>query len=221
MSDRVLNQRQEVLFYQIVNCNKCFDRRDNSFLLSNRKIADRLKVSASKVDQLFRVLRKHNLIKKVYNLRMQSKVVTMLSPRFFWISWTKTDRYYYDVLYNLGCVVLADQWRKTCRLYGAYVDIHSGEIDDSFTWYYIDETAQRYTCFDRCYRKGFTSETIEDDESYSQRYDIGDADSNQLTDHDHSWFDKINVCSEFDYPLSKISSKPHARKYSSMHDVKI
>ncbi len=228
----VLNKKQEKLLYSVVNCTKCFDKRDNSFLLSNRKLADRLKVSASQVDQLFRVLGKHGLIKKVLNThqvlcsktgggKVNTVKVRMLSPKFLWISMTKTDRFYYSKLFDLGCVVLADQWRKTCREVAGFVDIDTGEIADSFTWHKVDELAESYSCWDRCYRKGVTNETIKEDYNTSQQYCIKDSDKVPLTLQDVEWIKVINSESAYHYPRIAGNLRSNKPRVKNMYLVDI
>ena len=60
-----ISKRQYNLLTDIMNNTKLFDRRDNTFLVSSRKIADRLHISASKVDQLMRVLSIKDLVRMV------------------------------------------------------------------------------------------------------------------------------------------------------------
>ncbi|QXN60068.1 hypothetical protein KUA24_1 [Vibrio phage HNL01] len=215
--DYPLNKKQYELLMKVVNNTKCFDRKDNTFLLSNRKIAERLRVSASGVDQLFRVLKKEGLLKGVVTSYMNTKPVKMLSPRFLWISYTKTDRYYCSVLYKLGCVQLADEWRLLCRELGGYVDVNTGEINFDFTWHYIDEIASRYTCWDVCYRRQDSKVSLDDHEDSSQGYNLKELGLEEVTLKDMQWFEEVNKGSKFVYPKElSMNCKP---KFKSMYVV--
>lgn len=220
-NDSPLNKKQYGLLITLVNSPKCFDRKDNTFLLSNRKLADIVSVSASSIDQLFRILKKHNLIKTLHTVHMESdkpsKAYRMLSPRFLWISYIKTDRYYYSALYELESVEKADTWRKVCRNLGGLVDVHTGEIDDSFTWHFIDSIAERYTCWDKCYRRDDTQVTVDEDQHSPQGYNLRDADLDGLTLYDRQWFEMVNSESEYNYP-DKLKFN-HKKRVNSMYSV--
>ena len=145
----------------IINDTKCFDRRDNTFLLSNRKLATRLSISPSKVDQLFREMRNKGLVKKVRSvdqgiIKSIVKVVplyNMLDPKFLFISYTKSDIFISCALWDLECIGLVREWRGLCKRFNCYIDPIHGDMSE-FNWYYIERIANGYQWFDRCYRKG-------------------------------------------------------------------
>ncbi len=214
----VLKDKEYSLLMQLVNNTKVFDKRDNTFLLSNRKIACKVGVSASKVDRLFRTLSKHNLIKKVINTQYTSKglinttPVVMLSPKFLFISFTNTDRWIIAALWELGCIAKAREWATVCKNLACWVCPETGEIK-SFNWHDINTKANSYTCFDRCYRKKSRHVEIignNTDENSSQYYKLNELDSNGLHPYDFEWFDMINKQSVHTYkPTNKATFKTH------------
>lgn len=184
---KILTNKEYELLMVIINNNRCFDKRDNTFLLSNRKIAEKICVSPSKVDRLFRTLNKHNLIKKVINISYNldgssnNNPVTMLSPKFLFISYTKSDRWFVGALWTLEHVKKVYEWARLCRDLNCFVCPSTGEIK-AFNWYKIDKKARQYTAFDRCYRKGSKEEFINyEDINSSQYYSLQDAEI--LTDY--------------------------------------
>lgn len=184
---KILTNKEHELLMIIINNNRCFDKRDNTFLLSNRKIAGKVSVSPSKVDRLFRTLRKHNLIKTVinscYNIdgSRNNRPVTMLSPKFLFISYTKSDRWFIGALWTLEHVKSVYEWSRLCRELNCFICPDTGEIKP-FNWYKIDKKANYYTCFDRCYRKGSKEEFINyEDINSSQYYRLQDVEI--LTDY--------------------------------------
>jgi hypothetical protein len=205
LGSQVLEQKHYTLLIDIVNNSKCFDRRDNTFLLSNRSISDRLNCSPSKVDQLFRVLKNKQLVKGILISNYSDKLVRMLDPRFLFISYTKTDRYYYYVLYQLGDVKSADRWRLDCRFLNGFIDINTGELK-TFNWYYIDNIAKSYSRFDRCYRKNtkeieLTKSKSDNYDNDSQMYTIDSLGIKEVIQKDLDWLNDINYHSKYDYPL--------------------
>lgn len=186
----------------MINDTKVFDRRDNTFLLSNRKIADRYKMGSSTVDRLFRVLGKHNLIKKVKNQLSNDKLVTMLSPKFLFISYTNSDRWITGALWELEDIKEVYKWSDLCKSLACFINPTTGEVKP-FNWYDIECRADQYTCFDRCYRKHTKSLYIDnkEDKDSTQHYRLNELDSNQWNDQDYQWFNDINSHSDFDYPI--------------------
>jgi hypothetical protein len=205
LESKVLGQKHYTLLIDIVNNSKCFDRRDNTFLLSNRSIAGKLNCSPSKVDQLFRVMKEKMLVKNVTSSNYNSTFVRMLDPRFLFISHTKTDRFYYYVLYQFGDVKRADNWRLDCRGLNGFIDINTGELK-AFNWYYIDNIAKSYSRFDRCYRKH--TKEIELNKSKSdncendpQMYTVDNLSIKAVIQKDLDWLNDINSHSKYNYPL--------------------
>ncbi|WNO47175.1 hypothetical protein [Vibrio phage vB_VibM_10AMN] len=177
----ILTNKENQLLMQLVNNNRCFDKRDNTFLLSNRKSADKVGVSPSKVDRLFRTLSKHRLVKKVINKIYNSdgslnlKPVVMLSPKFLFISYTKSDRWFIGSLWTLEHIQKVFEWARLCRELNCFICPDTGEMKP-FNWYQIDKKANHYTAFDRCYRKGSKEEFINyDDIDSSQYYSLKEA----------------------------------------------
>ncbi|CAM0110590.1 hypothetical protein VPH5P1C_0154 [Vibrio phage 5P1c] len=192
---------------QIVNNNKLFDRRDNTFLLSNRKMAGKLKVGSSTVDRLFRVLKKHELVRIVRNQsytkggkesKESKTLVVMLSPKFLFISYTKSDRWMIGALWELRDLREVYQWGKLCRELNCYISPATGELKP-FNWWMIDCKANQYTCFDRCYRKKSKEVHHSDDESNTQYYSLKDSEIEELTQYDRQWLSSINNQSTFNY----------------------
>lgn len=201
----VLTDKENQLLMQLVNNNKCFDRRDNTFLLSNRKLADKVGVSPSKVDRLFRTLNKHNLVKKVINKTYNSngslnvKPVAMLSPKFLFISYTRSDRWFIGALWTLEHIKKVYEWSSLCRDLNCFICPDTGEMKP-FNWYDIDRKANYYTSFDRCYRK--KSKQIYNDyenEYQSQHYNLVDVDCYDLTTYDYIWIDSLVGWSDLPY----------------------
>lgn len=177
----ILTNKENQLLIQLVNNNKCFDRRDNTFLLSNRKLADNVGVSPSKMDRLFRILNKHNLVKKVINKTYNSdgslnvKPVVMLSPKFLFISYTNSDRWFIGSLWTLEHIKKVYEWASLCRELNCFICPDTGEMKP-FNWYKIDKKANYYTAFDKCYRKGSKEGFINyDDIDSSQYYSLKEA----------------------------------------------
>lgn len=177
----ILTNKENQLLIQLVNNNKCFDRRDNTFLLSNRKLADNVGVSPSKMDRLFRILNKHNLVKKVINKTYNSdgslnvKPVVMLSPKFLFISYTNSDRWFIGSLWTLEHIKKVYEWASLCRELNCFICPDTGEMKP-FNWYKIDKKANYYTAFDKCYRKESKEGFINyDDIDSSQYYSLKEA----------------------------------------------
>lgn len=177
----ILTNKEHQLLMQLINNNKCFDKRDNTFSLSNRKLADKVGVSPSKVDRLFRTLSKHHLVKKVINKQYNNdgslnvKPVYMLSPKFLFISYTKSDRWFIGALWALEHIKKVYEWSKLCRDLNCFICPATGEMKP-FNWYKIDKKANYYTAFDRCYRKGSKEEFLNyDDLNSSQYYSLKEA----------------------------------------------
>jgi len=195
--DKIDNKNYKLLL-SIINNPSLFDKLDNTFKTSNRQIASKLNVSASKVDRLFRLLKSKDLVRDV---RQGKGKLRMLSPKFIYTSRRNYDRWINGALWDLGCYEKVRQWRKVCRELNQWIDPDTGEMK-SFNWYYIDVKADQVSCFDRCYRKG-DKETyyIEEDRDSSQGYRINELKAGNVTDYDLRWFDMINRESDQDYPL--------------------
>ena len=203
---QVLTNKQYTLLLDIMNNTKTFDRRDNTFLLSNRKIAEKLKISSSTVDRLLRVLKKHDLIREVRNQsytkegKENKNKVVMLSPKFLFISYTQSDRWMIGALWELKDIQKVYKWGKLCRELNCYIDPLTGEQKD-FNWWMIDCKANQYTCFDRCYRKQSKEVHHNDDENNTQYYNLKDSEMIETTQQDQQWFSGINKQSGFNYKV--------------------
>lgn len=197
----MLNDKGYQLLLRIVNNNKCFDKRDNIFLLSNRKIADRLKVSNSSIDRLFRRLKSLDLVRQVKPFLSSKDTYRMLSPRYLFISYNKIDRWMIATLYELKDLESVYKWHDLCKELNCYIDPLTGEVLD-FNWWYIEQVANRYTSFDRCYRKNSLQVLGSDlkDDNNSQYYSKSDLNMSWILDKDLEWFNDINYHSDFSYP---------------------
>lgn len=189
-----LNSKQYALLLQIVHHVKCFDKRDNTILLSNRKLADKLRVSPSKVDQLIRILKKNNLIKlvkatsevRIKGVVSPSKPLRMLSPKFMWWSYTKTDRIITGALYEFGCIEQVRKWRTMCRNLDGFIDPETGELKE-YNWYYIDKEAYSYCIkWDRCRRVTDRYKGLGD-----SGFTLQDAYAEEISPYDVKWFNEI------------------------------
>lgn len=205
----------------IINNTKCFDRRDNTFLLSNRSIASKLHISASTVDRLFRTLSKHRLVKMVTNQLLTKDKVTMLSPKFIFISYNNSDRWIIGALWELEDLSKVYQWRDLCEDLTCFIDPVTGEVK-TFNWYEITLKANQYTAFDRCYRNKskcvYNSDCANDNSS--QHYNIEELNTNKLLLDDIQWFNNINSFSDHNYATLDFSSfKP--RQPINIYSIKI
>ena len=152
------------LLIKIINNTKCFDRRDNTVLLNNRQIANKLTISPSSVDQLFRELKKMGLVKMVRSVEdvvhlgvvSTAPLCRMLDPKFLFISYTKSDIFITVALWDLEDIVKVREWRGLCKRFNYHIDSATGEMTD-FNWYYMERIANSYRFTDRCYRKGSKS----------------------------------------------------------------
>lgn len=201
---QVLTDKQYKLLIDIMNNTKTFDKRDNTFLLSNRKIAKKIGVSDSTVNRLMRILSKHNLIKNVINSsytkegKKNTNKMTMLSPKFLFISYTKSDRWWCGALFEFEDINKVYQWSRDCRNLNCFIDPATGE-QKPFNWWMIDCKANQYTCFDRCYRKKSKEIYYNDDENDTQYYSLKDSEIDGLTQYDRQWLSNINKQSDFNY----------------------
>lgn len=189
----VLNNKQYQLLLKIIGNKWCFDKRDNTFKVSNRKISDRVKVSPSSVDQLLRVLNKHSLISVVEVSVLDSYGVPgieerrMLSPIFMWW-YHKYERWTAIAWFHLKSFDAVKEWRRLCRELDCYIDPKTGEMID-FNWWYVTDRADRYTSFDRCWRAGEKDANRHGTEEY---YRMEDCQTSPLTPYDIEWFRSIN-----------------------------
>lgn len=200
----MLSKKEYDLLITIIN-NKCFDRRDNTFRLSNVKIGKVIGKSSSTIDRLFRSLKKLDLIRQVKPFSLSKETYQMLSPQFVFISYTNSDRWFVGALWELLDIDKVYEWSKLCRELNCYIHPCTGEIK-LFNWYKIDRKAEEYTCFDRCYRKNSKQVLSgEDNNDSSQYYSINDVHCdtayNPLTKYDYIWFESINKLSSYDYKL--------------------
>lgn len=168
------------LLLEIINSNKCFDRRDNTCFLSNRQISDVINQSASKVDRLFRILRDNDLVRyKQVTEHQPINHYRILDPSFLFISYTKTDYWLTLAIYHLDSLAHVKKWRKTCSELDCMIDPRDGTLKP-FNWFKTRSKALQYHSFDRCYRKG-SSSLLHDLEM-----------ENDLTSYDIEWFKKVN-----------------------------
>lgn len=204
----ILSKNEYELLITLVSNSKCFDIRDNTFLLSNRKMADKIKVSPSSIDRLIRKLRKSDLVRDVIPYSLTRDNYLMLSPKFLFNSYTKSDRWLIGALYDLRDILKVREWSRLCRELNCFIDCTTGEIK-RFNWYDIDNKANYYTCFDRCYRKStkIKHSTLKD-ENNSSYYKLDELKGNTLHNYDYDWINLINEESPFNYkPISKDSFK--------------
>lgn len=192
MSENILNKNQHQLLMRIINNKWCFDKRDNTFKLSNRKMAGRLKVSASSVDQLIRVLNTQKLLATItvstlhHRGHPEVEKRRMLSPIFMWW-YHKYEKWTAIAWWHLKTFEAVKEWRKMCRELDCYVDPETGEMFD-FNWWWVTFKADRYNCFDRCWRseddtpKGRTEE---------QGYRLEECSLPPLTQYDKYWIGSI------------------------------
>jgi hypothetical protein len=189
---------------RMINDTKVFDRRDNTFTLSNRKAATRLGVGSSTVDRLFRALSANDLVRDVRNQSYtkegvyNTETVAMLSPLYIFISYTKSDRWITGALWELRDIEKVYNWSTMCKELACFIHPCSGEVKP-FNWYEIDCKANQYTSFDRCYRKGSKEKYYNDDQHKTEYYSLKDADTDSLTPDDQQWLDSVNQCSDLRY----------------------
>lgn len=129
------------LLIRIFRSKKCFDQKDNTFKLSNRKIATHLKVAPSSVDQLMRTLSKRELTRYVTTL---IDTVLMLKPELLF---KKPRRNYW---YAKGLWFFRDhdktiQWIDLCWYYYRFVDFTTGEMKRKPKLEYIFDTTRHYS----------------------------------------------------------------------------
>lgn len=181
-----LPPRQWGLLKTVINDYRLFDKRDNTFKLSNRDTAKALKCSPSKIDQLHRSLRKYNLTKKVtVTIYQYINALVQLDPRFLYINnFNKKDYWFTLALYLFNDTDKVIEWRGVCKQVGYIVHPSTGEILEYLPWQKYHLKQSLYTCFDRCYRKGETSALN----------DLKLADS--LCSYDLEWFKRINAISK-------------------------
>lgn len=202
MQEQNIPTKQHTLLKKIINNKWCFNKRDNTFTLSNRETAKKLKVSASSVDQLHRTLSKQSLTTKVRvsyidkNGDPKEQTLKMLSPIFMWW-YSPLEKWQAIALFHLKSFEEVREWRRVCRYYNCYIDPESGEMFD-FNWYYITEFGERYTSFDRCWRRKDMQKNYLKHGS-EQWYRIEDSELGELTEYDYNWFDEANNESKYQY----------------------
>ena len=215
----MLNKREYELLIKIINNNKCFDRRDNTFNIPNTDIAKVVGCSPSTVDRLIRELRKQDLVRKVNTGYIDKNYQLMLSPKFIFISYTKSDRWIIGALYELMCIREVYTWSSLCRELNCFIDCETGEVKD-FNWYEIDTKANYYTSFDRCYRKKSKVLYSNDFEGNTTNYKLEELDGNKLHEYDHVWFDLVNKESSFTYP-SLVKDSFYTRTPFNINTIKL
>jgi DNA-binding Lrp family transcriptional regulator len=119
-----LTSPQYKLLARVMSKHSCFDSKDNTFLLSNSKIAFKVGVHRSTIDRLIKVLRKRDLIRRVTTI---CGSYLMLNPIF--ITTHPRETYWYSkALYFLGYNTKADRWALECWTMGLMIDPQSGEV---------------------------------------------------------------------------------------------
>lgn len=136
------------LLRRIIADRRSFDKKDNTFLLSNRQIAKRINVSPSYIDQLMRTLKQLNLIKPIINIFGDS--VIMLDPEYLFFN-VKEEKPFNIALFQLGSHDMALQWRDYCRLYNVVINARTNK-QMKIRRCDIDSYSASYSMFDRCYR---------------------------------------------------------------------
>lgn len=150
----MLSRIQYTLLTNIINLdarqsNKLFNKRDNTFIQSNRGIAKALGVPPSSVDRLFRVCKEKGLIKLVTDNQGIDR--WMLNPSFLWYN-NREEKPLARFMFSLGSYDAAILWRKECERLGMYIDPLTGEAWD-FNWSPINAYAQSYQSWDFNWRK--------------------------------------------------------------------
>lgn len=140
----------KIISHKSRQSNKLFNKRDNTFLHSNRYIAKQLDIPASSVDRLFRICRDKGLISDVID--NTGVLRPMLNPAFLWYR-KREERPLASFIFKLGSYEKAINWRKVCSELGRMVDPITGEDKGYYDWVKVDEYAQSYEPWDLHYRK--------------------------------------------------------------------
>lgn len=150
MKKNKLTKSRYNLLQQIIQNVKCFDKKDNTFLLSNRDMAADIGVSASSVDRLFRDLRSKDLVRMIINIF--DKSVWMLDPEYLFYN-AREEKPFNIAMFQLGSHEYASQWRDWSIENNIVTNVRTGK-PFRMSRARIYDYASRYSMFDRCYRKG-------------------------------------------------------------------
>jgi hypothetical protein len=120
----LLTHKKFHLLVRVFNHSKCFDKRDNTFKVSNRKIAQYLGVSPSSIDRLMRALHHLNLIKVVNNIIQED---IMLKPEFLHKK-PRINFWFNKGLYHLEDFNRALDWVDVCWSIGKIISPETGEV---------------------------------------------------------------------------------------------
>lgn len=149
MKKNKLTKTSYSLLQQIVHNVKCFDKKDNTFLLSNRCMAANIGVGASSIDRLFRVMRSKDLVRMIINIFDQS--VRMLDPEYLFYN-AREEKPFNIAMFQLGSHEYASQWRDWSIDNNIVTNVRTGK-PFRMSRARICDYAGRYSMFDRCYRK--------------------------------------------------------------------
>lgn len=138
------------LLQQIVHNVKCFDKKDNTFLLSNRSAAKVLGVSRDSVDRLFIDMKSKDLVRMIINIFDQS--ARMLDPEYLFYN-AREEKPFNIAMFQLGSHEYASQWRDWSIENNIVTNVRTGK-PFRMSRARICDYAGRYSMFDRCYRKG-------------------------------------------------------------------
>lgn len=150
MKKNKLTKTRYNLLQQIVHNVKCFDKKDNTFLLSNRATAKVLGVSRDSVDRLFRDMKDKDLVRVVANIFDQS--VWMLDPEYLFYN-AREEKPFNIAMFQLGGHEYASQWREWSIENNIVTNVRTGK-PFRMSRARVYDYASRYSMFDRCYRKG-------------------------------------------------------------------
>lgn len=110
---------------RIVNSRVCFDKRDNCFQLSQRKIAKHLKLSNTTIDRLFQLLKDKQLTATVADSHDKQRV--MLSPLFLFLG-DSHNKFFMINQFFLRSAIAAWLHVLHCEKIGFIVNCLTGEI---------------------------------------------------------------------------------------------
>lgn len=150
--------------------------------------------------------------------KVNKELVYMLSPKYLFISYTKSDRWIIGALWELREIQDVYKWSRLCRELNCHIDPLTGEMR-GFNWYKIDCRANQYTSFDRCYRKGSKCRySVDDIENYTQYHTLGELSCHDLTTYDYLWIDSLVGWSGLPYNRNM---KFNVKSVINVYDVKI
>lgn len=120
-----LTYKQYLLLIRIVNSRACFDKRDNCFQLSQRKIAKHIKEPLTNIQRLFVKLKDNNLTANVIDAHDTTKV--MLNPYYLYIG-HPNNKEFNIAQYDLRSAIAAWHYIMLCESIGWIVNGVTGEL---------------------------------------------------------------------------------------------